>query len=244
MNLNAGITVLRNNSVASFLVWGGGASPQMYRHNWKIKITCNLYARASASETYRPLFSHMVWRYKRQYRTKHWHWENLWINYASERAWKLFPFSHSKTAISFNILLVLLILYLRNTYIFRSQITSSYNRYNQCSSCYYLWYGVVYKGHMYTDKTLTLRKSMYICERAERASLENFLAFLHSKTAISFNILLVFQILCRYKWHACRLTCSDKFRNVPTKLWKSIIGGGGGGGGIAPLPPPPPPRLR
>ena len=39
----------------------------------------------------------------------------------SERAWKLFPFSHSKTAISFNILLVLLILYLRNTYIFRSQ---------------------------------------------------------------------------------------------------------------------------
>ena len=33
---------------------------------------------------------------------------------------------------------------------------------------------------MYTDKTLTLRKS--ICERA---SLENFLTFLHSKTAIS-----------------------------------------------------------
>ena len=34
-----------------------------------------------------------------------------------------FAFSHSKTAISFNILLVLLILYLRNRYIFRSQIT-------------------------------------------------------------------------------------------------------------------------
>ena len=67
-----------------------------------------------------------------------------------------------------------------------------------------------------------------------RASLENFLAFLHSKTAISFNILLVLQIHCRYKWHACRLTCSDKFRNVPTKLWKSIIGGGGGE-----LPPSP-----
>ena len=45
---------------------------------------------------------------------------------------------------------------------------------------------------MYTDKTLTLTKSMYICERA---SLENVLAFLHSKTAISFNILLV---LARY----------------------------------------------
>ena len=164
--------------------------------------------RASASETYRPLFSHMVWRYKRQYRTKHWHWENLWINYASERgasvAWKLFPFSHSKTAISFNILLILLILYLRNTYIFRSQ--NYIFIYIQSMQFPVINYGMALYINdicMYTDKTLTLRKSMYICERA---SLENFLAFLHSKTAISFNILLVLQILCRYKWHACRLT--------------------------------------
>ena len=35
---------------------------------------------------------------------------------------------------------------------------------------------------------------------------------------------------------ACRLTCTDKFPNVPTKLRKSIIGGGGAG-----APPPPPP---
>ena len=55
------------------------------------------------------------------------------MNKLCERARKLFPFSHAKTAISFNILLVLLILYLRNTYIFRSHITSSYT-YNQCSS--------------------------------------------------------------------------------------------------------------
>ena len=41
---------------------------------------------------------------------------------------------------------------------------------------YYLWYGVVYK-RQYTDKTLTLRKSMYICERTELASLENFRIF-------------------------------------------------------------------
>ena len=44
--------------------------------------------------------------------------------------------------------------------------------------------------------------------------------------------------------HACRLTYSDKFRNVPTKLWKSIIGGGGGGGGgNCPSAPPPPVTL-
>ena len=78
---------------------------------------------------------------------------------------------------------------------------------------------------------------MYICERTEPASLEFFFAFLHSKTAISFNILLVLQILCRYKWHACRLTNSDKFPNVPTKLWKSIIGRED----CPPYPPPPPP---
>ena len=67
-----------------------------------------------------------------------------------------------------------------------------------------------------------------------RASLEIF-AFLHSKTAIYFfqYMLLVLQILCRYKWHACRLTCTDKFSNVATKLWKSIIGGGGGVSGYA-----------
>ena len=39
-----------------------------------------------------------------------------------------------------------------------------------------------------------------------RASLDFFL-FSHSKTATSFNILLILQILCRYKLHAFRLTC-------------------------------------
>ena len=61
------------------------------------------------------------------------------------------------------------------------------------------------------------------------------LAFLDTKSAISFNILSVLQILCRYKWHACRLTCTDKFPNLPTKLRQSIIGAGGGGQ----LAPPP-----
>ena len=55
------------------------------------------------------------------------------------------------------------------------------------------------------------------------------LAFSRSKTAISFNILLVLQILCRYKRHACRLACTDRFPNVPTKLFFFFLGGGGGG---------------
>ena len=81
---SSGERKLATVSIASFLVWGGGQAPKCTDIKNK-SYTCNLYARASASETYRPLFSHMVWRYKRQYRTKHCHWENLWINYASER---------------------------------------------------------------------------------------------------------------------------------------------------------------
>ena len=37
--------------------------------------------------------------------------------------------------------------------------------------------------------------------------------------------LLFLSIFFRYKWHACRLTCTDKFPNVPTKLWKVLLGG-------------------
>ena len=66
------------------------------------------------------------------------------------------------------------------------------------------------------------------------SELRQFSHFYISKTAISFNILLVLMILCRYKWHACRLTCTDRFPNVPTTPRKSIMGGGGA---IAPCPP-------
>ena len=105
-----------------------------------------------------------------------------------------FAFSHSKTAISFNILLVLLILYLRNCRnIYQVFQVSNYNlhdtyMYHQCSSLLLL---MVWR---YTDKTPTLRKSMNMRASAERASL-NIFAFSHSKTAISFNILLVLLIL-------------------------------------------------
>ena len=58
-------------------------------------------------------------------------------------------------------------------------------------------------------------------------------------------ILLVHQILCRYKWHACRLTCTDKFPNVPTNFQiyqqnseKALLGWQLP---LPPLPPPPPP---
>ena len=72
---------------------------------------------------------------------------------------------------------------------------------------------------------------VYASERSERATkLWNFYILK----------VLFLSIFCRYKWYACRLTCTDKFSNVPTKPRKSIIGGGGGGS-CPPWAPPPPP---
>ena len=65
----------------------------------------------------------------------------------NERASKIFAFSHSKPAISFNILFVGTSDTLsqeHNIFYFRCQITSAYT-YTQCSSFYYLWYGDIYK---------------------------------------------------------------------------------------------------
>ena len=69
-----------------------------------------------------------------------------------------------------------------------------------------------------------------------RASLENFCIFTF-KTAISFNILLVLQKLCRYKWHICRLIHVPTDFQTTDKTPKKHYWGGGG---IA----PPPPSLR
>ena len=68
----------------------------------------------------------------------------------------LFAFSHSTTAISFNILLVL---------------TDSFSQkhiYFNAVSFYYLWYGAIHVGlykRQYTNKTLTLREYMIMRAR-------------------------------------------------------------------------------
>ena len=106
-----------------------------------------------------------------------------------------FAFSHSKTAISFNILLVLMILYLRNMYIFRSQITiCMIHNITNAVPCYYLWYGVIYTNDSIPTKNWHW-ENLWICERAERAIL--FFFFLH------FHILkLLFpSIFCWYFWY-------------------------------------------
>ena len=92
---------------------------------------------------------------------------------------------------------------------------------------------------MYTDKTLTLRKSMYM--RASGASeLRKFSRIFTYKTAISFNILLVLQILVGTNDMLVGLHEAANFemyrQNSEKALW--------GGGGDLPPCPPPSPRLR
>ena len=96
----------------------------------------------------------------------------------------------------------------------------------------------------YTDKTLTLRKCMYEYMRASGASeLRKFWHFHTLKLQFPSIFLSVHQILCRYKWHACRHTCTDKFPNVPTNFQmyrqnSETVQHYWGGGAVAPPPPP------
>ena len=99
--------------------------------------------------------------------------------YASERSEKLSAFLHSKTAISFNILLVLQILCLRNIFIFRCQMTSAYIIHSMQFpfSIYgmvliYINDGIPTKPYRWENV-----QCMCVCERAEWASLENFAIF-------------------------------------------------------------------
>ena len=78
-----------------------------------------------------PLITSGIWRYKRHYTDKTLTLRKIY-EYASERSeQKNFTFSHSKTAISFNILLVLQILCVRNTFI---QCTDNKYMYLYCAS--------------------------------------------------------------------------------------------------------------
>ena len=128
--------------------------------------------------------------------------------------------------------MVLLILYLRNIYIFWSQITHAYI-YNQCSSTVITYGKALYINDSIPDKTLTLRKSMYM--RASRASeLRKFSHFYILK-------LLYLSIFCRYFGYFVGTNDMLVGLHVPTNFQmyrqnseKAFIGGGGGQ-----LPPPP-----
>ena len=124
---------------------------------------------------------------------------------------------------------------------FRSQNKSAYiHNYNQCSNPFnYLWHGAI-NDHRKTKHYNIEGENVLICERAERASLDRIFNILKLLFPLIFcwytSVILsqkhVYSAGIKLHLHACRLTCTDKFPNVPTKLRAGIIGGGGA---IAPL---------
>ena len=82
---------------------------------------------------------------------------------------------------------------------------------------------------MYTDKTLTLRKSMYIYA-SELGELRKFSRHFYILK------LLFLSIFCWYFRYFVGTNDMLVGLHVVTKLWKSIIEGG-----LPPCPPPPPP---
>ena len=134
-------------------------------------------------------------------------------------------------------LLVLHILCLRNIFNCRCQITSAYIY--QSMQFPFITYGMVLYKRQHTDQaTNTYIEQMYVyASELRKFGIFTFL------NLYSFNILSVHQILCRYKWHACRLTCSDKFPNVPTncQMYRQNSEKALWGGGDSCHPPPPPP---
>ena len=111
-------------------------------------------------------------------------------------------FSHSKTAISFNIFCWYFKYGLRNIFNFRCQITSM-----QFPFIIYGMVRAIYINDSIPTNT-NIEQNVCVCERVERASLENF--------GIFTSLNCYFFHICRYKWHACRLTCTDKSPNIPT----------------------------
>ena len=160
--------------------------------------------------------------------------------YASERSEKLSAFLHSKTAISFNILLVLQILCLINIFIFRCQMTSAYIIHSMQFP--FSIYGMVLyiQTTVYRQNPIPLRKftRVYANERSERASLENFgiITFLNChffQFFVGTSHTLSVQMTCLSAHMYRQISkCTDK--SPKRRYW------GGGGGQLPPCPPPPP----
>ena len=88
---------------------------------------------------------------------------------SAERASAETPFSHSKTAISFNILLVLPILYLRNTYFQVSNYIFIYIQSMQFPVITYAMALYINDSYVYRQNTNIEKIYVYASERSERA---------------------------------------------------------------------------
>ena len=99
--------------------------------------------------------------------------------FCSNHVWKrwFWPQKLSINALFAFILLVLLILYLRHIYIFRSQITICMIHISSMQFPVFTYGMALYIQTTVYRQNTDIEKNLCICERAERASLENFRIF-------------------------------------------------------------------
>ena len=152
----------------------------------------------------------------------------------SERAWKLFPFSHSKTAISFSILLVYFWYFISETHIF-SGLKSHLHMYIQSMQFPVITYCMA----LYVNDSYVYRQNTNI-EKIYVSRLENF-----SHTYIL--KLLFLSIFCWYFRYfvgtnemlvTVGLHVATNFEMYRQNSEKALLGGGGE---LPPAVPPPPP---
>ena len=91
------------------------------------------------------------------------------MNKLCERARKLFPFSHSKTAISFNILLILLIYFISETHIFSGLKLHLHIQSMQFPVITYGMALYINDSYVYRQNTNIEKIYVYASERSERA---------------------------------------------------------------------------
>ena len=164
----------------------------------------------------------VVWHYKWQYDWQNTTEKNLWI---CERAYNFFAF----LKLQFPSIFCWYFRYFVSERLY-FQISNYISIHIQSIQFPFITYGMaLWYKRQYVYKTVTFRK-IYVYMRASE---------LRKNLHFHIEKLLFLSIFCWYfrnfvgtKWHTCRLTCTDKLTNVPTKLRKSII---------APPPPPPPP---
>ena len=147
----------------------------------------------------------------------------------------MFASSYSKTAISFNILLVLEILCLRNICSFSIlKITYEYicNTINAVSFYYLwkLWYGAIYKRQC-TDKTLTFRKIYVYASELIKFSHFHIWNCHFFQYFVGTSDIFSVQMTCLSAYMYRQISkCTEK---TPKKKKKSLWG-------ESPCPPPPP----
>ena len=144
------------------------------------------------------LISLMVW-WNDSIPTKHIHWGNV-CNICERASFKIFAFSHSNTAISLNILLVYFRYFVSETYLISG--VNILHIHIQSMEFPFITHGMVLNINDSIPTKHYHWENECVCERAKRASLENFGIFTFLTLKVPEKLLL-YGLYVYYVVHIC-----------------------------------------